>query len=98
MYVPYMRRNLISIFLLAKWIFLVYFNKVGFELIKSSFVVGNGLIFYGLHVLLLSNKKITIHVDTIGQKLLLLKVNSSKLWHKHLGDISRKRIEHLAKE
>jgi len=93
-YVPSMRRNLISVSILDKCGYtfesgngkLVYFNSI---------IVGSGVLYDGLYMLNLNDMFVN---SVIGHKRSRIDENSSMLWHRRLGHISRPWIERLIKE
>ena len=97
-YVPSMRRNLISVSKLVKSKFKVDMHEFGFDLFLNSIRVGNGLIVDEMFQLTHEKEKLVLNVETIGQKRPLTRDSSSRLWHKRLGHISRERMQRLVKE
>lgn len=99
LYVPSMRRNLISLSRLDDCGFSFSFNKGLCSLSYNSQVVGKAHKNDGLYVLRVdSNLYNTLHVQTIGYKRPLLKDTSFSLWHGRLGHISKDRINRLIKD
>ena len=96
-YVPSFRRNLIYVSRLDKFGYSCSFGNGKFSLLKNSNVVGTGSLIDNLYKLDLHASHIneTLHVSGYGIKRKLLNENSSMLWHKRLGHISRQRIERL---
>ena len=100
-YVPSLFRNLVS---LPKLDFDGYFIKFGnksFTLFKNTSFVGYGILSYGLYKFYLHDEfaetLLNLH-RSIGIKRGLINENSSNLWHKRLGHISRERLERLVKD
>ena len=98
-YVPSMRRNLISLSKLDDSGFSFNF-KNGFCLLsRDSQVVGKAVKCDGLYRLSLdSNVFNSLHVQVAGHKRALIKENSYSLWHRRLGHISKERIDRLVKD
>ena len=67
----------------------------------NSVIVGSGILCDGLYKISLNHEfaqaLITLH-SNVGSKRGLINENSSILWHRRLGHISRERIEKLVKE
>ncbi|KAL8128993.1 hypothetical protein V2J09_018148 [Rumex salicifolius] len=99
-YVPLISRNLIS---LPKLDEAGYFFNSGngcFSLLKQNVVVGSGTICDGLYKLKLDNpfpETLLIVHHNVGIKRGLSNESSAYLWHKHLGHISKERIQRLVK-
>ena len=64
----------------------IYFNSI---------IVGSGVLYDGLYMLNLNDMSVN---SVIGPKRSRVDENSSILWHRHLGHISRPWIERLIKE
>ncbi|KAK8946897.1 hypothetical protein KSP39_PZI006794 [Platanthera zijinensis] len=100
-YIPSFRRNLISVSVLDK---LYYgFNIYGgsIDISYESQVIGHCSLSNGLYSLCLAPTNIyatTYNVERVTAKRPLIKEQSSMLWHKRLGHISRERVERLIKE
>ena len=62
----------------------------------NSVIVGSGILCDGLYKISLNHEfsqaLITLH-SNVGSKRCLINENSSILWHRRLGHISRERIE-----
>ena len=81
-----------------------YLFKVGngcLSLFKNTTFVGSGILVNGLYQINLehafSESLLTLH-HNVGTKQNLMNENSSFLWHKRLGHISRERVSRLVKE
>lgn len=99
LYVPSMRRNLISVSKLDDCGFSFSFNKGLCLLSYNSKSVGKAHKHDGLYNLELdSNIYNSLHVQNIGYKRPLLKDTSLSLWHGRLGHISKDRINRLIKD
>jgi len=98
-YVPSFRRNLISVPCLDKSGYTCSFGNGGFSLFQNSNIIGTGSVVDSLYRLDLDASHLkfneTLHVDNYGTKRKLINENSSVLWHKRLGHISKERIERL---
>jgi len=96
-YVPSFRRNLIYVSLLDKPSYSCSFGNGKFSLFQSSNVVGTRSLVDYLYKLDLHASHISesLYVNSSGLKHRLINENSSMLWHKHLGHISRERLERL---
>jgi len=99
-YVPSITRNLIS---LSKLDVVGYSFKFGngcFSLFKRAFIIGSGTLYDGLYKLNLDNlyaeTLMTWH-HNVGTKRSLVDERSAYLWHKHLGHISKERMQRLVK-
>ena len=70
-------------------------------MILNFVTVGSGILCDGLYKISLNHEfaqaLITLH-SNVGSKRGLINENSSILWHRRLGHISRERIEKLVKE
>ncbi|RYE19068.1 MAG: hypothetical protein EOP45_13205, partial [Sphingobacteriaceae bacterium] len=99
--VPSFRRNLVSVSYLDKLGYCCSFQDSVFSLSINSKVVGTGslLIYDNLYMLeTVASYNETLNVESRGTKRKLSNENSSSLWHKRLGHISRNRIERLVSE
>ena len=100
-YIPSIRRNLIlAPFLdILGYSFLFGTGKV--KLYRYSLSIANGILFENLYMLELSTLPFvstTLFVNTISStKSLTLNENSSILWHKCIGHISKQRMVGLIK-
>ncbi|RVW37000.1 Retrovirus-related Pol polyprotein from transposon TNT 1-94 [Vitis vinifera] len=100
-YVPSISRNLVSLSKLDATGYSVLFSSGQLSLMLNSVTVGSGILCDGLYKISLNHEfaqaLITLH-SNIGSKRGLINENSSILWHRRLGHISRERIERLVKE
>jgi len=94
-YVPSMRRNLISVSVLDKCSYTFEFGNGKLVVYFNSIIVGSGVLYDGLYMLNLNDMFVN---SVIGHKRSRVDENSSMLWHRRLGHISRPRIERLIKE
>ncbi|XP_043692937.1 uncharacterized protein LOC122643378 [Telopea speciosissima] len=92
-YVPSIRRNLISISKLSRMGYFFNFNKDGFNLLHNYVVVGNGSLVDGLYKLNCDSPVVL----NVGSKRSMLDERSSMLWHRRLGHISVQRMERLVR-
>jgi len=90
-YVPSTRRNLISVLGLDKCGYTFEFGN-GKLVYFNSIIVGLGVLYDGLYMLNLNDMSVNF---VIGYKSNKVDENSSMLWHRRLGHISRPRIERL---
>ena len=96
--VPSFRRNLVSISVLDKFGYFCSFGNNKFSLFQNSNLVGNGSLSYVDNLYMLNTVASyheTLQLSTRGVKRKLTNENSSSLWHKRLGHISKRRIERL---
>ena len=96
--VPSFRRNLVSISILDKFGYTCSFGNNKFSLFQNANLVGTGSLsyvnnFYMLDIVASYHE--TLQLSTQGVKRKLTDENSSSLWHKRLGHISKRRIERL---
>ncbi|KAL6327955.1 hypothetical protein AAG906_031299 [Vitis piasezkii] len=100
-YVPSISRNLVSLSKLDATGYSVLFSSGQLSLMLNSITVGSGILCDGLYKISLNHEfaqaLITLH-SNVGSKRGLINENSSILWHRRLGHISRERIERLVKE
>jgi len=94
-YVPSMRRNLISVSILDKCGYTFEFGNGKLVVYFNSIIVGSEVLYEGLYMLNLNDMFVN---SVIGCKRSRVDENSSMLWHRRLGHISRPRIERLIKE
>jgi hypothetical protein len=77
------------------------FGNKSFSLFKNTSFVGSGILSDGLYRLKLDNQFaetiLTLH-HNVGIKRSLTNENSSYLWHKRMGHISRERLLRLVKD
>ena len=97
-YVPSMRRNLISVTALDFDGYYCFFGNRKFELFYNSCMVGSGMLSDGLYKIDLDPNFANSINTVIGKKRSRVDENSSMLWHKRLGHISRDRMQRLIKE
>jgi len=94
-YVPSMRRNLISVSILDKCGYTFEFGNGKLIVYFNSIIIGSGVLYDRLYMMNLNDMYIN---SVIGHKRSRVDENSSMLWHRCLGHISRPRIERLIKE
>ena len=97
-YVPFMRGNLTLVTTLDFDRYSCSFGNRKFELFYNSCVVGSGTLSDGLYKLDLDPSFANSINNVIGKKWSRVNENSSMLWYKRLGHISRERIQRLIKE
>ena len=93
-----MRRNLISVTALDFDGYYCFFGNRKFELFYNSCMVGSGMLSDGLYKIDLDPNFANSINTVIGKKRSRVDENSSMLWHKRLGHISRDRMQRLIKE
>ena len=97
-YLPSIRRNLISVSLLGKCGYNFLFGNDKVATYSDSLLIGNGIMCDNLYKVDLFHTS-SIHstsslVNTVmGLKRSRLDKKSSMFWHRHLGHISKQRIE-----
>ena len=99
--VPSFRRNLVSISILDKFGYTCSFGNNKFSLFQNSNLVGTGSLSYVDNLYMLdtvASYHETLQLSTQGVKRKLTDENSSSLWHKRLGHISKRRIERLVSD
>ena len=99
--VPSFRRNLVSISILDKFGYTCSFGNNKFSLFQNSNLVGTGSLYYVDNLYMLDTTASyheTLQLSTQGVKRKLTDENSSSLWHKRLGHISKRRIERLVSD
>ena len=99
--VPSFRRNLVSISILDKFGYTCSFGNNKFSLFQNSNLFGTGSLYYVDNLYMLdtvSSYHETLQLSTQGVKRKLTDENSSSLWHKRLGHISKRRIERLVSD
>ena len=77
-----------------------YYFSIGngsLNLVFNLVIVGTALLCNGLYKLNFSSMATSLNVENVGVKRTLIKENSSTLWHKRLGHISKKMMEKLVK-
>lgn len=99
-YVPSVSKNVVSLSKLDKTGYSFNFGKGCFILSTHNHLIGYGILCDGLYKLNLDN----LFVETlltlqhnVGIKLSLVNEYSAYLWHRHLGHISKERLERLVK-
>ena len=101
-FIPLIKRNLISVPILDKlgYNFLFGIGKV--KLYRDSLLISTGVLcgnLYRLEWFVLPSVSATIYVNIVSSKKhLRLNGKSYTLWYKHLGHISRHRMERLIKD
>jgi len=100
LYVPRLSRNLVSLSKLDVTRYSFNFANGCFILFKHNYLIGTGVLCDGLYKLKLDD----LYVETVltqhhnvGTKCSLVNEQSTFLCHKHLGHISRERMERLIK-
>ena len=96
--VPSFRRNFVSISILDKFGYTCSFGNNKFSPFQNSNLVGTGSLSYVDNLYMLdtvASYHETLQLSTQGVKRKLTDENSSSLWHKRLGHISKRRIERL---
>ena len=99
-FVPSFRRNLVSISVLEKFGYSCSFENNKFNLFQNSNLVGTGSLSYVDNLYMLdtvASYHETLQLSTRDVKRKLTNENSSSLWHKRLGHISKRRIERLVR-
>jgi len=94
-YVPSMRRNFISVSILDKCGYTFELGNGKLVVYFNSIIVGSGVLYDGLYMLNMNDMSVNY---VIGHKRSRVDENSSMLWHRRLGHISRPQIERLIKE
>ena len=92
------RQNLVSVLGLDKFGNCYSFGNEKFSLFQNSNLVANGSLsgYDNLYLLdTIASFNESLHINTIGVKRKLTVENSTSLWHKQLGHISKMRIERL---
>ena len=101
-YVPVFTRNLISVPRLDSYGYELKFGNNGVSLFYNSCLVGSGTLHGNLYSLNLdckySQSHLSYHVYEFSKKRNRVNENSSILWHKRLGHISREMMERLIKD
>ena len=100
-YVPSISRNLVSLPKLDHDGYFINFGNKSFSLFKNTSFVGSGILCDHLYKFKLNDQfaetLLTLQ-HNVGTKHSLINENSSNLWHKRLGHISRERLERLVKD
>ncbi|CAL9011160.1 unnamed protein product [Prunus brigantina] len=100
-YIPSMKRNLISVSKLVKSNLQFEFDKSGFSIFRNKVMIGNGFLDDGMFRLNCKKPKPSIsnlNINLISTKRKADKEESYKLWHKRLGHVSAERMNLLNKE
>jgi hypothetical protein len=101
LYVPSISRNLVSLSKLDLDGYYFTFRNKKFNLFKNTFFIGSGNLCDGLYKLNLNShfakSLLTLH-HNVGTNHNLINENSSILWHRRLGHISKERLERLVKD
>ena len=96
--VPILSRNLVSLSKLDVIEYSFNFGYVCFSLFKHIHVIGTSVFCYGLYNLKLNSLYVeTLLHHNVGTKRNLVNGKFVFLWHKHVGHISRGRMERLIK-
>ena len=96
--VPSFRQNLVSIYVFDKFGYSCSFGNNKFSFFHNSNLAGIGSLSYVDNLYMLdavASYHETLQLSTRGVKRKLTNENSSYLWHKTLGHISKRRIERL---
>ena len=99
--IPSFRRNLVSISILDKFDYTCSFGNNKFSLFQNSNLVGTSSLSNVDNLYMLdtvASYHETLQLSTQGVKRKLTDENSSSLWHKRLGHISKRRIERLVSD
>lgn len=99
-YVPAFRTNLVSVSKLDTSGYLVSFDNGHVCIYRGNDLVGHGCLVDGLHQLLLHDSHMSALCFSadfafVGSKRALAIENSSMLWHRRLGHVSKKRLKSL---
>ena len=92
---------MVSISILDKFGYTCSFGNNKFSLFQNSNLVGTGSLSYVDNLYMLdtvASYHETLQLSTQGVKRKLTDENSSSLWHKRLGHISKRRIERLVSD
>ncbi|KAL9461972.1 hypothetical protein AB3S75_000039 [Citrus x aurantiifolia] len=102
-YIPSIRRNLISVSILDRCGYTFHFGDRKVYLFCNSELVGYGTLYDGLYMIDLFSRGVesssnahVVHV--VSSNRARVDENSSMLWHKRLGHISKQRMERLIKD
>ncbi|KAM1263710.1 hypothetical protein ACFX2G_029301 [Malus domestica] len=91
-YVPSMRRKLISVSKLVMLGFYFTINNIGFNIFYKSSQIGSGFLSDGMFQIKLNLDEHVFNIQNGNTK-----IQSSNLWHKRLCHISKQRMELLVK-
>ncbi|KAH9697754.1 Integrase catalytic domain-containing protein [Citrus sinensis] len=102
-YIPSIRRNLIYVSILDRCGCTFHFGDRKVYLFRNSKLVGSGTLYDGLYIIDLVPHAVesssNAHVmNVISSNRARVDENSSMLWHKRLGHISKQRMERLIKD
>jgi len=101
LYVPSISRNLVSLSKLDLDGYYFTFRNKKFNLFKNTLFIGFGNLCDGLYKLNLNSyfaeSLLTLH-HNVETKRSLINENSSILWHRQLGYISKEKLERLVKD
>ncbi|CAL2278114.1 unnamed protein product [Prunus armeniaca] len=92
-YVPSMKKSLISVTRLVKSKFSLNFDGTGCSIFRNKVLVGKASLIDGMFRL--NCKRTEMEINTVQTKTNEI---SFKLWHKRLGHVSKERITQLCKE
>ncbi|CAL8999519.1 unnamed protein product [Prunus brigantina] len=100
-YIPSMKRNLISVSKLVKSNLQFEFDKSGFSIFRNKVMIGNGFLDDDMFRLNCKKPNLStsnLNINLISTKRKADKEESYKLWHKRLGHVSAERMNFLNKE
>ncbi|KAH9714963.1 Integrase catalytic domain-containing protein [Citrus sinensis] len=102
-YIPSIRRNLISVSILDRCGYTFHFGDRKVYLFRNSELVGSGTLYDGLYMIDLFSRAVesssNAHVmHVVSSNRVRVDENSSMLWHKRLGHISKQMMERLIKD
>ncbi|KAJ9689270.1 hypothetical protein PVL29_014779 [Vitis rotundifolia] len=100
-YIPSLRRNLVSVTTLDRQGYSFHFGGGKVDIFSNSVLIGNGVLFGNLYNLSLHHGSLcdSSSVNSVVRcKRARMNLSSSMLWHKHLGHISRQRLERLVRD
>ena len=100
-YIPLLRRNLISVFVLDRHGYSFHFGGGKVDIFRNSVLIGNGVLFGNLDSLSLHHGPLcdsSFVNSVVGCKRARMNLSSCMLWHKLLGHISRQRLERLVRD
>ena len=99
-YIPFIRRNLISVLILDRLGYSFLFGNGKVKLYQYSLLNGNGTLCGNVYILELYGLPfVYVSIDSNSStKCLRLNEKSSTIWHKRLGHVSRQRMERLIKD
>ena len=99
-YVPSFRGNLVYVSRLDKFGYSCLFGNGKVSLFQYSNMIGTGSLVGNLYKLNINVSRIneSLHESNYGTKRKLTYENSSMLWHKRLGHISKQRMDLCQKE